>query len=505
MDNAGHLTEINSKSDIYSSSIFDLGISPEYSNGEVSLASLYRNIGWQIKQESGAKRFGEQLVNQRSHVFFSKFKVTNKNIKDEDWKIKSKEWTDLLNKSLASPHSTNQVNSKYPVLYPFVPDCTLYSGAARLKGNPWNPGKLIERIICLGAGKKEEATAVWEQLFEKLSCNSADINEDILARIITSQFEFFRDDEVTWGLNPISVESTPIDGNILEGSPVKQFVVDLKKVLELKGKLTRRQWLSSLESLIRIGSGSYILWLCNINYQLWLYFENCLKGDHTFDGGGLKDFLLSNTTSLLELEEKASSINQIIQNYIKGYTGINYILKRLELDIPDGSINTLEGISSIGATIQEKIQGNDWNRSTIVAEIQDLFEKDPRLFACKSGRTKNIFEFLRHSMGQKQTADPYKKNYDQSYWLRKKGNYQSAPWIVDIGPASILTLVYCCCHGFDQNRTINDLLDHLKRYGIDISPNKLLVSNFLATLTTLQVVGDSPDAEGGMVIINPFN
>lgn len=505
MDSPEQVTVSNEKSNIYTSSIFDLGISPEYCNGEVSLASLYRNIGWQIKLEGSTKRFSEQSVNQYSHDFFSKFKLTNKKIDDENWKIKFNEWSVLLNKSLASPYSSNQVNSKYPVLYPFVPDCTLYSGAARLKGNPWNPGKLIERIICLGAIRKEEVNFVWEQLFEKLSCNPEDINEDILARIITSQFELLRGKEIIWKLNPISIESAQIDEEFIESSPVKQFVIDLKKVLELKQKLTRRQWLSSLESLIRIGTGSYILWLCNINYQLSLYFKDCLNGQRALNGQELRQFLFSDNSSLLELEEKASSINQIIQNYIKGYTSINYILKKLELEASDGSINSIDGILKIGSSIQKKVKNKDWQGANILSEIQDLNEKDPGLFACKSGRTKNIFEFLRHSMGQKQTADPYKKAYDQSFWLRKKGQYQSAPWIVDMGPASILTLVYCCCYGFDQNRTINDLLEHLKRYGIEISPNKLLVSNFLATLTTLQVVSDSPDAEGGMVIINPFN
>lgn len=484
----------------YRNSIFDLGISPEYNIGEVSLAALYRQVGWKKVENGKGSRFSEAKVNEEAKVFFNE--LSKGRHKNGDL-LSFKDWKQVVELSLTTPKMTSQAKSKYPILYPYVPDCTLYSSAARLRGQPWNPGNLIEKILLLGSGSQDRANELWEKLFTALSSKEDNNQEDFLARLITRQFNQRRPEGIKWELNPLSQQVNLIDGEVIQNSPAAIFVQDLEKIIALKYQLTRRQWLSILESNIRISCAAHILWICNLNSLVWSFFKSSLLLEE-IEEEDLFQKLKIEASALWKVEEKAVPlIKEQVQKYIRSQISINFLLKRLLKENENISLNNVSDIFKIGKIIQERIKDGQWKKS-ILSEIHEVSESNTRLLNCKGGISKNIFEFLRYSLGQKQTADPHKKNHDQAYWLRKKGDYSSAPWIVDLGPASILTMVYCCSYGHDQNRTIIDLLEHLGRYGIIINQKDLESSNLFNTLSTLQVVSDSPDAEGGMVILNPF-
>jgi hypothetical protein len=111
---------------------------------------------------------------------------------------------------------------------------------------------------------------------------------------------------------------------------------------------------------------------------------------------------------------------------------------------------------------------------------------------------------LRYSLGQRQTVDPEARNYDQGYWIKKKGNYSSAPWILAAGPVSLMTMAYCCAQESSAPRTIDDFCRHIGQYGITLEPGELSTNGLSQSLRNLGIVIDSPDAEGGMVVLNPF-
>ncbi len=490
--------------EIYSSSILNLGVSPEYNIGEVSLAALYRQVGWQVNSEGRLSRFSEGKVITEASSFFKKVEKTKEsenlsgNIDICDWKLALKE-------VLSSPKMPNQVKSRYPILYPLVPDCTLYSSASRLRGaNPWNPGNLIETVIKTGS-TQSEAELIWKQLFDALSCNPDNENEDIWSRIVSFEFSKWRDPNIIWSINKINHNSPSFNDEILRKSPAAKFVEDLKKVLELKNSLTRRKWLSVLESLIRIACASHVLWICNFNNIVWSYLKSCIVGE-SMSSESLLYSMKNNLLDFWRLEEKAIPIiKNKIQSYIQSKIAINYVLDKLgENNVDELGFNSIEDIVILGERIKKQIETKGISRELVLHEINSIYEIDPKLISCKKGPSANIFEFIRYSLGQKQTAEPQKRSFDQSYWLRKKGNYSAAPWVVEIGPTSILTMVYCCSYGYEQNRTIIDLLGHLNQYGFVINQQELENSNLLNNLTTLQIIGDSPDAEGGMVILNPF-
>lgn len=484
---------------IYKDSLLDLGISPEYNIGEVSLASLYRQVGLKINSENKISRYPESQVNPEMKSFIKKINTDN-----NQSTFTKEDRTLLFYNLLSSPKMPKQSGNAFPILYPYVPDCALYSGAARLSGNPWNPGSLIESIVYWGSHNDEKANELWFEIFQKLGCDPSDGEEDVLARIVTNEFQLWRNPNIVWEFLGMSKSGQHRDEKILEFSPAKSFAYDLLKVLKLKNQLTRRQWLSVLESLIRLGCSAHILWTCNLNIVVWNYFKARINGELVSEESLISQIQDAHV-DLWKLEEKAVPIiKEQIQKYIRAQISINYLIEVVEIEDSKISLKSISGIKHFGDQLESRFSSNEDKRKKLMFTLNNYYEEDPKLMNSTKGITKNIFEFIRYSLGQKQTADSQKKNFDQSYWLRKKGAYTSAPWIFDIGPSSILTMVYCCSYGHDQNRTVNDLIEHLKNYGLNVSQGEFEASNLLKTLMTLQIIGDSPDAEGGMIILNPF-
>ena len=67
-----------------------------------------------------------------------------------------------------------------------------------------------------------------------------------------------------------------------------------------------------------------------------------------------------------------------------------------------------------------------------------------------------------------------------------------------------MALVHCCTILSKSPRTVVDFCEHLCNYGIYIHANDVPVSELGENLRNLGLVVDSPDAEGGMVVISPF-
>ena len=135
---------------------------------------------------------------------------------------------------------------------------------------------------------------------------------------------------------------------------------------------------------------------------------------------------------------------------------------------------------------------------------QQVIESDPRLVAGKKGIASNVQEFLRHVLGQRQTAERGLGSYDQGYFMAKSGSHKSARWAIGLGPVSVLALVHTCTFKSRGPRTVDDFCRHLAQYGIEVEAQDIPGSPLGQTLRNLGLVLDSPDAEGGMVLVNPF-
>jgi hypothetical protein len=135
-----------------------------------------------------------------------------------------------------------------------------------------------------------------------------------------------------------------------------------------------------------------------------------------------------------------------------------------------------------------------------------LCDSRPRVLAADSGPTKNLTEFLRHTLGELRPRDPEMSSYDQAYLLYKKNKAQTnSPWPLQPGPAALIQMVYSCCRVYAPfPASIDDFRNHLSAYGIYAPAGELQRGRTGRDLERLGLVVDSPDAGGGRLLVNPF-
>ena len=201
-----------------------------------------------------------------------------------------------------------------------------------------------------------------------------------------------------------------------------------------------------------------------------------------------------------------SKAKDLIRKYYIARIGINHVLHVMTesgIEMSGSELTTVNGLVSL---LQKLSQNRMYLLSyNIVHKNHELLDKEPRQLACAKGIPSNMIEFVKYALGQRQTSEVELKGYDQGYFLRKKGSYSAAPWIVSLGPVSAMALTYCCAVESKFPRNIADFCSHLASYGIYIHPSDFSKSELGSVMTNLGLVLDSPDAEGGMMVYSPFN
>ena len=487
----------------YNESFLNMRPAPEYATGEVLLASLYRNVGFSDKVSEGkVPTFGRDLA-----------KRLDRGRRPDDNKgtgIMPEVWKNLLNGALSSPKQPNQTSRRFLQLCPLIPDASIYSLSARLSSNSWNPGELAARLVGFGDSDKTRVQARWHDLFRHLSVSQDD---DVWARFLQEEFASWQNDELrdAWHL-PDNIGPWPAIDNWHQGAatiPAQQFVQDLDNVLFLKKSLTRRQWTSLVESILRLGATSHILWLCRAGAVFYTEMTNVINGEAPLAEADLRRKFDVGIPFWRYGQVAGRTIKDFARGFVMSRLAINLMLWHIETlrssgapAIPDHALSSIPSMArflNYLASIRQHLRLDEYRQ-----HLHSAIDENPRVVAGKEGIGSNISEFLRHVLGQRQTSEAGMDTYDQGYYLRKKGNYKTAPWIVALGPVSVLTLVHCCSHRAKGPRTVEDFCRHLGNYGIEVRAQDVPHNDLGQTLRNLGLVLDSPDAEGGMVLVNPF-
>lgn len=489
----------------YDKSFLDFSNVPEYGPSEVLLASLYRRIG--LRQKGTSNPVGEGKVGSNGTRLKNTIAKSIGKKRSED-SVSAEAWQRIVDKVIRSPKTPSQGKSNFIQTTPIVPSAAIYSMAARLKGQPWNPGALIESSITYGEESEESANDLWKSLFEALSVKEDE--DDGWAVFLEREFANWDCGDVEWvfdrGINYESWMSDWQSDGVL--CPARRFTSDLRYLLKAKTLLTRRQWTSLVEAILRIGICSQVLWVSKVNQVFFEIALDVLKGAPIPSMDDIRDRLSTGDGFWNYGQLVHKQVKKIIREYVYGRLGINLILHRCDDIAPISRAMPKDPFSSISNLRQFLSSLADHREDFGFDEFQDdlgqALEDDPRKISLKHGTGKNLIEFLRHTLGQRETQERGLEGYDQGYLACRKGDYRTAPLVLEAGSVMILALVYACSCDGSGMRTVEDLCEHLGQYGIRISPDEIAGSKLGKSLRTLGLVLDSPDAEGGMVLLNPF-
>jgi hypothetical protein len=196
-------------------------------------------------------------------------------------------------------------------------------------------------------------------------------------------------------------------------------------------------------------------------------------------------------------------LKKVCGAYATARISINYIIYYLSINnsvsLPD--FNDFGKFAKWINDVRRELK-DTWTREKVASEILQLQQKNPRIQFGEAGFSKNIFEFLRHSLGQKTTLDVKERSFDQGYWCIKSGDNRSSRWVTRFGPVSVIMLVSLAIR--DRIGTAAELTAFLANFGIYINPDRLLESSIGQSLMDLGLTNDSPDGERGVIILNHF-
>ncbi|WP_395393770.1 hypothetical protein WBP07_01495 [Novosphingobium sp. BL-8A] len=359
----------------------------------------------------------------------------------------------------------------------------------------------MRKMILLGSRNHDEAAMAWSGLYEALSVIDED---DIFARFLQSEMEAWIPTP-NWQLVEVGDEAA-LAPNDREGLnyPAKRFVHDLQAVIGAKHSMTRRQWTSLLEAVVRLAAVAHVAWLCEVHARTWECLSSALAGKGPNSEAEVREALYPQRFEFLSYGDRAlPGIKDRASSFLRARLGINAVLWTLS------SLGSETKPLSSAASIWRACEAIRANASAIAgtelgAIVVEVSERETRTLACKKGIGSNILEFARHVLGQRQAANPVLRGYDQGFILRKRGTSNSSPWVVGLGPVSVLALVHCALSGTTGPRSVRRLSQHLAGYGVVVDHNEIATNDLGHQLRMLGLVLDSPDAESGMLLVPPF-
>jgi len=483
---------------LYKESSLSVSPAPEYASSEVLVASLYRTIGFAGTSEGNVPQSGRELDRNVQ-------RLRERRAPPEAGRTASAgTWNTVLHGILESPKLRNQSTKRFLQVTPIVPGTSLFSGSARLTANSWPAGSMVRRMVSLGSQGPEAADGLWQELFRALSVGEGD---DIFARWLDQETHAWMPGQA-WELVPIpagEARLAPADLAKARFLPARQLASDLRAIIQAKDSMTRRQWTSLLEAILRLATVSHVAWLCDVQSRMWQSVSLALDGKGPAGEEEVHEALFPARPQYMAYGAKAQpGLKDGFSTYLGARLGINMVLWSLDkAGIPyEGDLSSSTGIAALCQHVRE-------SRAALSAlgtrqAFLDIREREARAMNCKKGIGANMVEFARHVLGQRDPAEPLLRGYDQGYVLKKQGTNSASPLIVSLGPASVLALVHCALAGMSGPRSIHRLSQHLGAYGIAIDRHDIAGNDLGYQLRMLGLVLDSPDAESGMLLLPPF-
>lgn len=507
---------------------FQLPVIPEYLPSETLLASIYRALGYGDMRDFWISRNGKELA-----------KLLSQNGGVPQATFSPDEIQRLLRDVLLVPEDPKQKRSqKYAdffFLAPIVPATALFSNPIRLNkninssgGNPWPVETLFKLLVSYAAHNDDDAANLWNRLFLSLSVHDNE-EEDFFARIVqrllescaTALVETFPDsverlpcwrktenDVVQKGKHYLSSIDRTVFSDV---GPLDEIREGLLAVLALKPRFSRWQWITMLDAQLRISVMSFVLWLLDLHHVARTAINHyAIQGIGMVDDS--PDVMFRRFYGDNHLQDVfcygegfAKSQKQIVSGYARDLVTIAFFLETARKLNPEKfrSLNwsTVAGFMNSLLAYRYEFSKPDVQKAFRDGIVKIVDERSDDMTPRK-GRLKHLLEFLA-VLRQKPVVESQSDfiRYDQSYFARKKGSYASSPFIVDMGSVSCFVSAYCSARG-RRVFPVTDLERHLEKFYITV--RKAHREMFVNQLKGLGLTMDSPDAGGGLMILNPF-
>lgn len=311
----------------YQDSVFAISPAPEYASSEVLLASLYRTIGYASASEGSVPQAGRDLDKNIQKLRERRQSPPSGAV------VNVEAWNTVLHGILESPKLPNQSSKRFLQITPIVPGTALFSGSARLSSNSWPAGSLIRRMVCLGSKDRDSAQKLWKSLFTALSVNDDD---DVFARWLDQETSAWNTGAGNWDWSPIPESEFAIlekpDFQEVPFLPARRFSKDLHAIMQAKGSMTRRQWTSLLEAVLRLAAASHVTWLCDVHARIWTNLSAALAdGPLPSSEREARQAIFPEAPQYMAYGGKAlQGIKDKVSSYLNARLGTNALLWSLE-------------------------------------------------------------------------------------------------------------------------------------------------------------------------------
>jgi hypothetical protein len=404
---------------------------------------------------------------------------------------------------------------------PLVPSVANFAGVlGRQPRSRWNPSNLLLDVIGCGLGAEEGAKLI-SALSTALAVGPGD---DVFARFAEEALRkawigVKQDGDGLVFPRDVSISDTSRrafhPSTLAMRTPAERFCRDVSAVIELKPRLTRRQWAVLVESLLRLGLGMHALWMCRLNDVVFSLAGEVLEGKDAPSQAEIEQRAWPTSgAALLELGAAAwPPIVHHVERYAYARTGINMLLHMLDdagaswpAEKPLGFAPGRDAAVALKEFFDHLAINRDKLKAPFRASLGALFDdsKELRMLARgKAGYTNNLREFIRHALGQIEARVADERSYDLTYLLSssKKKELNVQP-----GPDLLIMLVHVCCANNPQMPvSLDDFRAHLGAYGLRVPAGELVDGATGRALTRLGLVVDSPDAAGGSLLVAPFD
>ena len=495
----------------YDRSCLSLGVQPEYATGDVLLGSCYRAFKLATSQESEVDL---EKINELVRVL--------------DSESAAGAWRFLLLDALRSPTRPGESSLRpLPQLVPLVPSLGNYSGVLGRRRSRWNPGQLAVYALASGAGPSNFHNSV------RALANALDVVEEVddqFATFLEGTISRFLDEskkpiDEDWPTPTLMWSRVPYrEVRLGPLSPAEAFVQDVEHLLRLKPVLTRRQWCSLFEALLRLGLTSHVLWVCRLNSVAWFFSSSILEGADPPSEQAVERTLWEQHVGHGAFLDGGQAADPYFRRQVESYSvarlGLNLLLHVLE-DASEGwncftddigMLPAAKQLTSLFSHLSQSVKAGALGClepgpvSNLKARLGLILDAESSKVSGKSaGSPKNLYEFLAHSLRRRPSKDPALKEHDQGYLLAKLPGPSNAPWVVRPGPVLLLAMCYSTCMSMQGAPvTLQHLATRFSLYGVRLSTGDLQDGAVAKDLESLGILVDSPDAGGGRLVLNPF-